>query len=114
LALWSKAALTNTPPDATKVTACGAKLSAAYSKLELKGGCATSGDAAPVENKVDTFVGDLATELTPASCPSGCLARGQTCSASAQCCSQSCDLSIQSCECAPPGACCGSGSGGCC
>jgi hypothetical protein len=114
LALRAKAALTGTPPDTTKVAACGAKLTAGYGKLDLKGGCATPGDAGTVENKVDAFVDDLATELTPVSCPSGCVAQGGTCNTGAQCCSQSCDLSIFACDCAPFGGCCGSGPGGCC
>ncbi len=114
LALRAKAALTGTPPDATKVTACGTKLTASYGKIELKGGCGTSGDAGTVENKVDAFVDDLATALTPVSCPSGCVAQGGSCNTGADCCSQACDLSVLSCECAPNGACCGPGPGGCC
>jgi hypothetical protein len=114
LALRSKGALTGTPPTDAEINACGAKLTAAYGKLDSKGGCATVGDAGQVENKVDAFVDDLATELTPASCPSGCQAQGQMCTANAQCCGQSCDLSIDTCNCAPSGGCCGPGPGGCC
>jgi hypothetical protein len=44
-----------------------------FAKLEAKGGCLTTGDATPIENKVDAFVTDVVCELGhSASCPVAC------------------------------------------
>ncbi len=47
--------------DETKLGACGAKMSAAFTKAETKPPCLTSGDTAAIQAKIDTFVNNLAT-----------------------------------------------------
>jgi hypothetical protein len=69
LGLKAKAAGTGNilePLDPVKFTKCVEKYTTAFSKLEDKGGCATSGDAATIEGKIDTFVDGTGTALA---CP---------------------------------------------
>jgi hypothetical protein len=56
--------------DPAKVAKCEAKVGAAYTKLEAKGPCNTSGDGGAIETKVDNFVDDLVSELNVAGAPS--------------------------------------------
>jgi hypothetical protein len=51
------------PVDGTKIQKCKDKQSAAYAKADLKGGCASTGDASAIESKVDMFVTDIVTDL---------------------------------------------------
>ncbi|HEY2389041.1 MAG TPA: hypothetical protein VGK30_18965 [Candidatus Binatia bacterium] len=72
LGLKAKAAATGNilePLDPAKVAKCLAKYATAFSKLEDKGGCVTSGDAAAIEGKIDTFV-DGTTSALACPCPS--------------------------------------------
>lgn len=69
LALKATAAATGNilePLDPAKLAKCLAKYATAFSKLEDKGGCVTSGDAAVIEGKIDAFVDGTATALV---CP---------------------------------------------
>jgi hypothetical protein len=69
LALKAKAAATGTilePLAPVKFAKCVDKYASAFAKLEDKGGCVTSGDAAALEGEIDTFVDGTATALT---CP---------------------------------------------
>jgi len=105
LDLEAKAAETGIAADPTKVQKCKSKLTSTFTKLEGKGGCATSGDAQAIEDKVDAFVADVAAELTeacpasgvsfagncwylgtgnsPESCDDVCAAKGLTCNETA-------------------------------
>jgi hypothetical protein len=53
---------TGSAADPPKMQQCHDKLSAAFAKNESKGGCATTGDAAAVEGRVDLFVDDVVAE----------------------------------------------------
>jgi hypothetical protein len=69
LGLKAKAAKTGNilePLDPKKVTKCVEKFSTAFSKLEAKGGCVTSGDAGAVESTIDVFGDGIAAALA---CP---------------------------------------------
>lgn len=69
LALKATAAVTGNilePLDPAKLAKCLGKYATAFSKLEDKGGCVTSGDAAAIEGKIDAFVGSTTTALV---CP---------------------------------------------
>src|SRR5262245_3643948 len=105
LDLEAKAAATGIAADPTKVQKCKSKLTSTFTKHEGKGGCATSGDAQTIEDKVDTFVADVAAQLTqacpaagisfagncwyfgtgnsPESCDDVCAAKGLTCNETA-------------------------------
>jgi hypothetical protein len=61
--LESKEAAKGTAIDPAKLAKCEAKFNKAFAKAESKPGCATTGDAAAIEAKVDAYVADLATEL---------------------------------------------------
>jgi hypothetical protein len=50
--------------DAACLTKAEGKFSAGWTKAEGKGDCATTGDVATIEAKVDAFLADLVTELT--------------------------------------------------
>lgn len=50
-------------PDPDKVAKCESKFVEQFAKLEAKGGCKTTGDAATIEAKVDAFLEDLDAEL---------------------------------------------------
>src|SRR2546426_4090696 len=63
LGLDSKAEASATTADTTKVQGCKDKFSAAYAKLDLKGGCATIGDSGGIETKVDTLRSTMNTDL---------------------------------------------------
>lgn len=61
--------------DPAKVQACKNRLEdpaiGAFARAEAKGGCLTTGDAAPMETKIDAFVDDIVTALnvgTPNAC----------------------------------------------
>ena len=72
LGLKAKAAATGNilePLDPVKVAKCLEKYATAFSKLEDKGGCATSGDAAAIEGKIDAFVDGTSSALA-CPCPS--------------------------------------------
>jgi hypothetical protein len=73
LGLESKEAKTGDPKDPTKVTACGDKMSAAFSKAETQPPCTTTGDAGTIATKVNTFVADIDTALS-VSIPNSCQA----------------------------------------
>src|SRR5690348_8199231 len=62
-ALEAKRVASGTPIDPEKLAKCQDKLTASYAKLESKGQCNTTGDAAAIESKVDAFVADLVTTL---------------------------------------------------
>jgi streptogramin lyase len=62
-ALEAKQAQRGGTVDPAKVAKCEATFSKSFAKSEAKGGCATTGDAAAIEAKVDAFVLDLDTEL---------------------------------------------------
>lgn len=47
------------------------KFSDSYAKIEAKGGCTTTGDAASIEAQVDTLVGDVVTALPDGGTPEG-------------------------------------------
>ena len=69
LGLKAKAAATGNimePLDPNKFAKCVEKFSTAFSKLETKGGCVTSGDAGAIESKTDAFVDGIAGALA---CP---------------------------------------------
>jgi hypothetical protein len=60
---YAHAAQSNADPKQDNIDTCKAKFAALFAKLDLKGGCPTTGDAAAIETKVDAFVADLVTEL---------------------------------------------------
>jgi len=62
--LEAKVAAAGGSVDPTKLAKCQAKVGAAFTKLEAKPGCGTTGDGTAIENKVDAFVNDLVTELS--------------------------------------------------
>jgi hypothetical protein len=69
LGLKAKAAATGNvlePLDPNNFAKCVEKFSTAFSKLETKGGCVTSGDAGAIESKIDAFVDGIAEALA---CP---------------------------------------------
>ncbi len=71
LGLKAKAAATGNilePLDPVKSAKCLEKYATAFSKLEDKGGCVTSGDAATIEGKIDAFV-DGASSALACPCP---------------------------------------------
>jgi hypothetical protein len=72
--LTAKQAAKGTAPDPDKVAKCESAFSKQFAKLEGKGGCTTTGDAATIEAKVDAFLLDLNTELF--ACPNSCLNGG--------------------------------------
>ena len=61
--LQAKRAATGKAIDAGKLAKCQTRLGTAYTKLEAKGDCETTGDATAIEAKVDAFVLDLLDEL---------------------------------------------------
>jgi hypothetical protein len=63
LRLESTSAKTGVAPAGEKVAKCTDKLSQTFSKSEAKGGCATTGDAAAIEAKIDAFVADIDGEV---------------------------------------------------
>jgi hypothetical protein len=73
LSLRSKQVGKNKPIDPAKVQACGDKMTASFTKAETKPPCATTGDAAAIEAKVDRFVDEIAEPLAltpPSKCQS--------------------------------------------
>jgi hypothetical protein len=64
LGLEAKEAATGVAPAPDKVAKCNAKLTMSFAKAETKGGCATTGDADAIEDKVDVFVDDVDAELS--------------------------------------------------
>ncbi len=72
LGLDAKLVGSGTPIDSAKLAKCRAKVGAAYSKLESRGGCGTTGDATAIENKVDAFADDVTTELSQGTLPNKC------------------------------------------
>lgn len=67
--LKAKAAATGNilePLDPKKFAKCAEKFSTAFSKVEAKGACVTSGDAGAIESKIDPFVDGIAAALA---CP---------------------------------------------
>ena len=74
LKVRSKSAAKAVLVDTAKVTACGTKLSNAFTKAESKPPCSTTADASAIESKVDRFVNEIAAELAlspPSKCQSG-------------------------------------------
>jgi hypothetical protein len=63
LGLAGKEAGSGVPPAPEKVARCKDKFSAAFAKAETRDGCATTGDADAIEDKVDAFVADVDAEL---------------------------------------------------
>ena len=55
--------------DESKLAACGAKMTAAFTKAEAKPPCLTTGDAAAIEAKVDAFVDDVVSAVAGAADP---------------------------------------------
>jgi hypothetical protein len=66
LGLEAKEAAKGVPVDPIKAQRCGDKHSSAFTKADAKDGCATIGDAAVQEAKVDAFVVDADAELSAA------------------------------------------------
>ena len=60
---YAHAAQSSSPPQQSDIEECEAKFAIRFEKIELKGGCLTTGDAAAIESKVDAFVADLVAEL---------------------------------------------------
>jgi cysteine-rich repeat protein len=58
--------------DPAKIARCESRHSFFFARNEAKGNCATTGDAATVEAKVDAFVADLDTELAVGTLPNTC------------------------------------------
>ncbi len=111
-ALQAKFVGKGTPIDPTKLAKCNAKVTDAYAKLEAKGGCNTTNDAATIEGQVDTFVDGLvsALDVGPSNCPEApCTTYGGSCSGNGDCCSNNCELSGS-----PPFCGVSLGAGGCC
>jgi hypothetical protein len=106
--LQAKRVATGKAIDPAKLAKCQTKLGTAYSKLEGKGDCGTTGDATAIEAKVDAFVLDLVDELDlgSSSCPGvPCAPPGAECSVDGDCCSNSCNPPL--CNTATtPGGCC--------
>jgi len=73
LGLESKQAKTGDPKDPAKVSACGSKLTAAFSKAEAHPPCTTTGDAGAIGTKVTAFVADIDNALS-VSIPNSCQA----------------------------------------
>ncbi len=71
--LEANRAATDKPIDPEKLAKCESQFSEAFAKLEEKGDCRTTGDAAAIEVVVDTFVTALKGGLA---CPNGCLNGG--------------------------------------
>jgi ELWxxDGT repeat protein len=69
LKLDSKQTATGQIQDAVKVQKCRDKFSAAFVKADGGDDCVNTGDAAAIETKVDGFVGDAVSALTPGSPP---------------------------------------------
>jgi hypothetical protein len=61
--VYAHAAQSSAAPKQADIDECEAKFAGYFAKLDLKGGCITSGDAGAIEGKVDAFVADLVTEL---------------------------------------------------
>ena len=95
----------------------------AFSKAEAMGGCQTTGDADPIEVKVEAFVADILSDLSPASSSTSTSTSSTTsttaplpaCNLSAPpTCGGSCPLGLAcgnvglgECKCLPPGTPCG-------
>lgn len=60
LLIDAKGAVKGGTPDYSK---CADKFAAAFAKLEARGGCATVGDAASIENSTDAYVADTFSNL---------------------------------------------------
>ncbi len=58
-----KAAQLGGPPNSLCLSKATGKFSSKWDKAEAKGGCATTGDKTTLENKVDAFVTDTASEI---------------------------------------------------
>jgi hypothetical protein len=111
-ALQAKRVSTGMAIDSSKLAKCQAKVTDAYPKLEAKGNCKTTNDAAAIEQKVDAFVTDLVNELDVGSsnCPgSPCTTSGGSCGMDSDCCSGHCDLTLS-----PPSCAYSIAAGGCC
>ncbi len=63
LVCYTKAATKGTPVDQACLAKAANNLLKAFQKAEAKGGCATVGDAAAIENTVDAFVNAIADAL---------------------------------------------------
>jgi hypothetical protein len=73
LGLHAKSVGKNAPIDPEKVTKCETKFTSSFTKAESKPPCATAGDAATIETKVDRFVDQIAANLAltpPSKCQS--------------------------------------------
>jgi hypothetical protein len=59
--------------------ACSTKFASAFAKLDAKGGCATTGDAAVIESRIDTVTDSILTNLSGACAPRTCSDGGGSC-----------------------------------
>jgi hypothetical protein len=60
---YAHAAQSTADPKQSDIDACEARFATKFTKLDLRGGCLTTGDAAAIEQKVDSFIADLVAEL---------------------------------------------------
>jgi hypothetical protein len=118
VACEARAALAGGSVDPACVAAVEQKFVLAWERIELRGGCATVGDAAAIESLVDGFVGDLTESLrtttttTPStSCPtptalycgvSGCAPLPALCPSG-----MTCGTAAEGCGCTGPSIPCG-------
>ena len=65
LALASKEAEKGQAADPAKIQKCKDALTTTFTKLEAKGGCVTTGDAASIEAAVDAYTAQVGTALNP-------------------------------------------------
>lgn len=106
LLCYAKAVIKAVPVDGACLTKAEAKYATAWGKIEAKGGCATTGDAGPIEEKVDGFVSAVVAALpgTPPLCAPTCGANAFCEAATATCqCTPGFLMQGASCQVAPPG-----------
>jgi len=107
----------------TDISKAESRFTKGFTQAEAMGGCATTGDADPIEVKVETFVADILADLSPAASSTSTSTSSTTsttaplpaCNLSAPpTCGGSCPLGLAcgnvglgECKCLPPGTPCG-------
>jgi hypothetical protein len=71
LAIEARSAAKGVPVDPLRVMKCETKFNTVFTDAEAQHHCTTTNDASDIEDKVDAFVDDVVTELTPGGSPSG-------------------------------------------